>query len=177
MLMVFQKGHKINLGNRHAKGSKHTDEWKEATRLRMLGNQQGFKKGKPSPRKGKKSSKPAWNKGRRFPEWSGENHPNWIKNRLLVKQRDRRNNPLNKIWRRAVWERDGFRCQIADKECEGRIEAHHILRWKDFPDLRFDINNGITLCHRHHPRKKDEEDRMIPLFRNIIDSTVSHLNL
>jgi hypothetical protein len=57
-----------------------------------------------------------------------------------------------------------------DKECLGKIEAHHILRWKDYPELRYDINNGITLCHFHHPRTKQMETKSTPIFRKLVDN-------
>lgn len=30
------------------------------------------------------------------------------------------------------------------------MQAHHILRWADAPSLRFDVNNGVTLCYNCH---------------------------
>lgn len=46
--------------------------------------------------------------------------------------------------------------------------VHHILGFKEHPELRYDINNGITLCHFHHPRKKEEEKRLIPTFMELV---------
>ena len=52
-------------------------------------------------------------------------------------------------WRYLVFKRDRFKCQMPD--CTGKpIEAHHIVRWADSPKLRYDVNNGITLCVRCH---------------------------
>ena len=51
-------------------------------------------------------------------------------------------------WRQKVLERDGGRCQ----NCGGdeRLEAHHIKPWATHPDLRGDLDNGITLCADCH---------------------------
>jgi hypothetical protein len=48
-------------------------------------------------------------------------------------------------WRKKVFERDKFTCQL----CGGvgaRLNAHHIRTWVRYPDLRFKVWNGITLC-------------------------------
>ncbi len=58
-------------------------------------------------------------------------------------------------WRIAVYERDGFKCQCCDK-VGGGLHAHHILSWHAYPDKRYDIDNGITLCvdcHRYKVHK------------------------
>lgn len=176
--MPFTKGHTINLGNQFARGHKHTEEWKQAQSERLKGNTNGFKVGKPSPRKGTKATKPAWNKGMTFPERRGLNHPNWKTDRTTVVGRHARksHDPEVKQWRRDVWERDGFVCRYKDADCQGRIEAHHILRWADFPELRYDVSNGITLCHYHHPRTRIAETAMLSIYRNLIDRAVSHSN-
>jgi hypothetical protein len=62
-------------------------------------------------------------------------------------------------WRNTVKRRDNFTCQSCGKD--GKIECaccglktplhvHHIKSWKDHPELRFDISNGITLCEKCH---------------------------
>lgn len=55
-----------------------------------------------------------------------------------------RNMPEYAEWRQAVYQRDGFCCQ----ECgsKGPLNAHHIKSWARYPELRFNIDNGITLC-------------------------------
>lgn len=110
-----------------------------------------------------------WNKGLKIPEMSGENHPNWIKDRTQIKQYwTERNNPEYKQWRQSVYLRDGFKCKINNEDCSGKLEAHHILRWNEYPELRYDTNNGITLCHSHHPRKREEEKRLETYFKGLV---------
>lgn len=71
-------------------------------------------------------------------------------------------------WRRQVWLRDNFTCKIGNPDCNGRIEAHHILTWKEHPSLRYEINNGITLCHFHHPKRREDEKRLQSDFQALV---------
>jgi len=100
---------------------------------------------------------------------TGENHPRWVKDRSLIDMNKRRNRTLECIqWRESVFGRDGYKCKINNQKCNGQLEAHHILPWRDFSELRFNINNGITLCHAHHPRKRVEEKRLILYFQGLV---------
>ena len=98
----------------------------------------------------------------------GEKHPRWISDRTLLKKRNERNDSAYKNWVKQIKKRDKGRCRINNKDCSGYCEAHHILSWKDFPELRYKINNGITLCQAHHPRKRAEEKRLIPFFSGLV---------
>lgn len=54
-----------------------------------------------------------------------------------------------KLWRLSVFNRDNLTC----KKCgyKGKdLEAHHIKKWSTHYDLRYDIDNGITLCKKCH---------------------------
>lgn len=53
-----------------------------------------------------------------------------------------------KQWRLSVFERDNFTCVTCG--ANGYIEADHIKPFAYFPELRFDINNGRTLCKPCH---------------------------
>jgi len=52
-------------------------------------------------------------------------------------------------WRLSVFKRDNFTCLICQK-VGGELNAHHIKSWAKYPELRYDINNGITLCKDCH---------------------------
>lgn len=61
-----------------------------------------------------------------------------------------RNSTTNIEWRLSVIKRDNHQC----RQCGALngLVAHHIVPWNDSVELRFDINNGLTLCHRCHNR-------------------------
>lgn len=54
-----------------------------------------------------------------------------------------------KDWRKQVFERDNYTCQCCDKR-GGKLNAHHIENFSSNKELRFDVNNGITLCESCH---------------------------
>jgi len=62
----------------------------------------------------------------------------------------------NKEWRMNVFCRDGFICQ----NCGASgvyVEAHHIKPFSKYPEFRFDIDNGITLCVKCHKKVRNKE--------------------
>lgn len=77
---------------------------------------------------------------------SGPNHPGWKGG----SGQDDRNRPEVRLWRKAVFERDGHRCR--DCGSAEDLHAHHIKPWVTFPDLRLVLSNGRTLCSRCHSR-------------------------
>lgn len=99
---------------------------------------------------------------------SGSNNARWIADRSLLKKTDRRGDPAYKEWRKNVWSRDSYKCRLYDLECNGRIEAHHIKIWSLHPELRYEVDNGITLCSNHHPRSRSKETEMAPMFQSLI---------
>lgn len=60
-----------------------------------------------------------------------------------------------KSWRDGVFKRDDYTCQMC-KLRGGKLEAHHIYPWHSHNELRYELNNGTTLCipcHRNIHRK------------------------
>lgn len=50
-----------------------------------------------------------------------------------------------KEWRKSVFERDDYTCEMCDQR-GGDLHADHIQPFSLFPDLRFETENGRTLC-------------------------------
>jgi len=56
-------------------------------------------------------------------------------------------------WRKTVFERDNYTCQICN-ERGGELHPDHIKQFAYYPELRFEPSNGRTLCascHRKTP--------------------------
>lgn len=67
-----------------------------------------------------------------------------------------RHNVEYKLWRKAVFERDNYTCMACnDRNGNGKeiiLNADHVKPFALFPELRFAIDNGITLCVPCHKK-------------------------
>lgn len=103
------------MGNKNAKGLKHTNTFIEKMKKRMSGQ-----------------NNPKWRDGvtpERTKIWKSEEYQNW---------------------RTYVFKRDNFICQMCGKQKSGKMTANHIKKFSDYPELRYEKNNGITLCSECH---------------------------
>jgi 5-methylcytosine-specific restriction endonuclease McrA len=128
------------------KGKKHTAE--------AIKRMSERNKGKPSPMKGKKHSIIAREKisiTKRKNSKKGQLCHSY-KDGKLVERRGLRFSSKYKRWRFDVFMRDNFTCQLCNDSSGGNLNAHHIKSFSDFPEERFEIQNGITLCDECHKK-------------------------
>lgn len=118
---LFKKGSKVNLGKKNALGSKRTPE-----QLKNYGKTKG---------------KPLLNmRGDKHWNWKGGESRGYKEGYYSLEY---------KKWRMGVFIRDNWTCQF----CGIRgiyLTAHHIKSWAKYPKLRFDVDNGVTLCEDCH---------------------------
>lgn len=85
----------------------------------------------------------------------GEKNPKWRGGITPENQRER-GSAKTREWRMKVFIRDNFTCQFCGARCHkglGKsvyLVAHHIKPWAIYKKLRYDIDNGITLCKDCH---------------------------
>ena len=117
--------------------------------------------------KGKKGLQVAWNKGLKkedhqsmrkmgFQEGhdnyspKGKDSWNW-KGGITPEKIAIRNSIEMRLWREAVFARDIWTCQKCNIMGEV-LNAHHIHNFNDYKELRFAIDNGVTLCEKCHKK-------------------------
>ena len=83
----------------------------------------------------------------------GEKNNNWKGGVTPINEKIRKSIDY-KIWRKSVFDRDNYTCQqCGEKEnVSGKLEADHIKPFAYFPQLRFAIYNGRTLCKECHKK-------------------------
>jgi len=125
------------------KGFKHSEEWKKNQSWRFEGENNPFYGRTHSDKIKKKLSD----------IFSGSKNHFWKGGVSKINKRQRRSLKFRQ-WRETVFKRDKYACQICGiKSGNGKhidFHPHHIKPFSQFPKLKFDINNGITLCKNCH---------------------------
>jgi hypothetical protein len=147
-----QKGRSLTAEHRAKLRGKrpHAKPWNKGRRYSLRHHAQFFK------------GQPAWNKGKPLSEetkqklrdamkgrFVGSKGPGYIDGRTPIYQIIRHSLEY-RLWRDAVFARDKYRCIWCGDARGGNLEADHIKPFAYFPELRFAIDNGRTLCHGCH---------------------------
>ena len=124
-----------------------------------------------------------WNKGRKgiMPKrvWSnevkekirktqlGERNSNWKGGTSSETKRIKGSSEW-KNWRIRIFTRDNFIC----RECgsKKKIEPHHIKEFSIYIELRFDVNNGLTLCNECHKQTDNYGSRQLRKRGELLES-------
>lgn len=80
----------------------------------------------------------------------GKDNPGW-KGGITSKNAILRSSYEMNCWRRAVFERDNYTCRGCGIR-GNKLHAHHVLSFSKFPNHRFDVDNGLTLCKSCHKK-------------------------
>jgi len=135
---------KLTNSGQFKKGQKFPKEWRKK-------NGEAHK-GKPGGMRGKKHSgetKRKMSKAQIKRVKEGRNH--LFKGGISKESYKIRQGIEIRLWRESVFARDNWICQKCE-ERSGNHNAHHILNFGEFPELRTAIDNGITFCENCHKK-------------------------
>lgn len=136
-----QKGKK-----NHAYGKKQSIEFKQMMSKKMMGRPfYGGMTNKKHSIETRLKMRESSKKGEANHSWRGGITP---ENKRIFRSME------YKLWREAVFKRDNYVCVVGGKAHGNNIQADHIKSFAKFPNLRFVVNNGRTLCVDCH-RKTD----------------------
>ncbi|MEK6809445.1 MAG: HNH endonuclease [Nanoarchaeota archaeon] len=143
---AFNQGHKPwNKGEKNIHLSPDTEfkkgivPWNKELKGIHLSPKSEYKKGQRSLRKGK----PFYQiKGKNHWNWQGGKTPAGVIIRVSLRYKN---------WRRKVFKRDDYTCQICFIK-GGKLQVDHIKPFAYYPEARLDVNNGRVLCLDCHKK-------------------------
>ena len=106
-------------------------------------------KGKPTWNKGTKGLQVSHRKGKHYLAITGSKNPRWNGGITPINEKIRKSVEY-RLWRESVYARDAWTCQKCKDNTGGNLNPHHILNFSEWIELRFAIDNGITLCTKCH---------------------------
>jgi hypothetical protein len=110
-------------------------------------------------------------KGKNCNFWKGGITPEHLRVKMSIEW---------KLWREAVFARDNWICQKTGTR-GGKLHPHHIKNFSQYPELRFAIDNGITLSEESHKEfhkmygKENNNREQLNEFLNSEDVVIKHL--
>jgi hypothetical protein len=132
--------------SKNRKGLRHSDDWRrrisESHSLLSIGM------------KGKHHTEDTKNKIRcKLLKYKGEE-------RNIYLEQYRRATPEARIWRLTVFQRDHYICRNCGAK-GGHMIAHHVRDWARYPEDRYDVDNGITLCKSCADKEDKRQKRLM----------------
>jgi hypothetical protein len=148
-------------------GRKQRQPFKEGERPWNYGIHRDLSGGKGQFKKGHST----WNKGKQYLAIREENHPRF---KGVVTEKTLRARIEAVSTQKAARDRDGkcLWCEVVED-----LHAHHIKTWKKHPDLRYDLNNLITLCRSCHAKVRDKEETYEQFFQQLVNKSVNSVNI
>lgn len=159
---VWNKGIKTGPNPEHSERMKGRVSWNKGKKLGPLSDEHKKKMSEAQKRIGNRPPSP---KGRIPSPESIEKGASKRRGKPLLALRGSRNNlwkggitPINakirtsieyKNWRREVFKKDNYTCVMCGQR-GGNKEADHIKSFSAYPELRFEVSNGRTLCRPCH---------------------------
>lgn len=86
----------------------------------------------------------------------------WDENNGIAVNAKKRLSYKYRKWREDVLDRDGYECRVCGSK-ERVMNVHHILPFSKYPEERYNILNGLTLCpdcHKELHRKERMNGRL-----------------
>ncbi len=103
----------------------------------------------------------------------GENHPRWNLSRTDEQRIKERKTHLDGRFRKAVLKRDNRTCQCCGHSYDIMI-VHHLDSYTTFPNARYEVENGVTLCEYCHIKYHKTYDATKEQFNLFLSE--NHLN-
>lgn len=79
----------------------------------------------------------------------GKDNPHWNPNLTDEDREMGRRYPEYYMWRKAVFKRDNYTCQICG-QVGGSLNAHHLEGYTNNLKLRITLSNGVIMCKKCH---------------------------
>jgi hypothetical protein len=99
--------------------------------------------------------------------YRGENSAFWEGGKTPLHKRIRKSAEY-RLWRISVLERDGYICVWCGQK-GGNLEVDHIKPFAFFPELRFAIDNGRTLCKPCHETTDTYRNKAHTFYKKFIE--------
>ena len=129
-----------NKGNKYAVGREMSDEHRRILLAVNLGNKYNLGNNTSVDARRKNSEA---KKGAKNFFWQGGKTKEHFRIRHGLEYR---------LWRERVFERDNYTCVFCGDNRGHNLEADHIKPFSVYPELRFDVDNGRTLCNTCHKK-------------------------